>query len=66
MKFKNMNGKITMGTKANEFIYNKAKKNWKIKCFNKINNENIIYECKKVICSAPLRDVIKNKFASLV
>ena len=59
-KIKNMNGKITMGTKANEFIYNKAKKNWKIKCFNKINNENIIYECKKVICSAPLRDVIKN------
>ena len=59
-KIKNMNGKITMGTKANEFIYNKAEKNWKIKCFNKINNENIIYECKKVICSAPLRDVIKN------
>jgi protoporphyrinogen oxidase len=59
-KIKKMNGKITMGTKANEFIYNKADKNWKIKCFNKINNENIIYECKKVICSAPLRDVVKN------
>ena len=55
-----MNGKITMGTNANEFIYDKTNQNWKIKCFNKITNENIIYECKRVICSAPLRDVVKN------
>ena len=59
-KIKIMNGKITMGTEANEFSYDKANKNWKIKCFNKITNENIIYECKRVICSAPLRDVVKN------
>ena len=59
-KIKKMNGKITMGTKANEFIYDKNNQNWKIKCFNKITNENIIYECKRVICSAPLRDVVEN------
>ena len=59
-KIKKMNGKITMGTNANEFIYDKTNQNWKIKCFNKITNENIIYECKRVICSAPLRDVVKN------
>ena len=59
-KIKKMNGKITMGTEAKEFIYDKVNKNWKVKCLNKITNENIIYECRRIICSAPLRDVIKN------
>ena len=58
-KIRDMSGKIRLGTKANEFIYDKANKTWKIKCLNKITNENIIYECKRVICSAALRDVVK-------
>ena len=59
-KIKKLNGKITMGTSAKEFIYDESKKIWIVKCFNKINNLDITYECKRIICSAPLKDVVIN------
>ena len=59
-KIKKLRGKITMGTSAKEFIYDESKKIWIVKCFNKINNLNITYECKRIICSAPLKDVVIN------
>ena len=59
-KIKKQNGKISMGVEAKEFIYDNLNETWKVKCLNKITNEEIIYECKRVICSAAMKDVIKS------
>ena len=59
-KIKKQNGKISMGIEALEFIYNRLDKNWKVKCLNKLSNKYITYECKRIICSAPMRDTIQN------
>lgn len=59
-KIKKLNGKINMGINAKEFIYNELKKNWTVKCFDKINNTEISYKCKRVICSAALKEVVQN------
>ena len=54
-KWKNFNG-----CEANEFFYDNLNEIWKVKCHNKISNEQIIYECKRVICSAAMKDAINN------
>ena len=59
-KIKKLNGKITMGSIAKEFIYDKSKNIWVVKCFNKIDNLTTTYECKRIICSAALKDVVNN------
>ena len=59
-KIKKQNGKISMGIEALEFVYNDKDKNWKVKCINKLNNQKIIYECKRIISSAPMRDVVQS------
>tara|TARA_Y100000996_G_scaffold413490_1_gene401846 strand:+ start:1025 stop:2518 length:1494 start_codon:yes stop_codon:yes gene_type:complete len=59
-KIKKQNGKISMGIEALEFIYNDLDKNWKVKCLNKLNNEYVTYECKRIISSAPMRDIVQN------
>ncbi len=64
-KIKYQNGKISMGIEAKEFIYDSLNENWKVKCLNKTTNEEITYECKRIICSAAMRDVVKNIFPPL-
>ena len=64
-KIKNQNGKISMGIEAKEFIFDNLNKCWKVKCLNKIKNEYITYECKRIISSAPMRDVVKNIYPPL-
>ncbi len=59
-KIKEQNGKISMGVEALEFIYNDLDKQWKVKCLNKLNNQYIFYQCKRIISSAPMRDVVQN------
>ncbi len=64
-KIKNQNGKISMGIEAKEFTYDNLKECWKVKCLNKIKNEYVTYECKRIISSAAMRDVIKNIYPPL-
>ena len=64
-KIKNQNGKISMGIEAKEFIFDNLNECWKVKCLNKTKNEYITYECKRIISSAPMRDVVKNIYPPL-
>ena len=65
-KILKQNGKITMGVEARNFEYNKINKSWRVQCLNKINNQEITYECKRVISSAAMSDVVKNIHPPLV
>ena len=65
-KILKQNGKITMGVEARKFAYDKINKSWRVQCLNKINNQEITYECKRVISSAAMSDVVKNIHPPLV
>ena len=64
-KIRSMNGKISMGIKADNFYYNSEKKSWEVNCSNKKNDNKIKYIAKRIICSAAMRDVIENIYPPL-